>query len=579
MKLRKLISLVALLVVGSCFCAAQDQSTLSGVIAFTYNWNGATVTFNLNNPGGTTPVDCSTGNAVPLQYTFTTDSGANISGTVYRNDRICPSNTTYTIVVNPLATNGPFTTLQKAINASTFNVATYVNPQLGALSFPCVSVCYGYNTNEVITAQTTPGSLFFNVSTGASSQCNLWSGAIWINCSSASGVLPILYQSGAPTAPCTIANANAQFDLDYTNLIGYVCKALPGPTYLWGELTWEGVGTTNTPGTNSNYVCLSTGVLNTCTWQALSSITGLPTLISNGAPTASCSNSSPNNNGQQDIDYTNLILYTCVGASSTWKPNTWQGVTATNTPGTSPNQACISNGSSNQCNWQTIGSLITTAFSCFAGETSSTPQATIVSVSGCNVTLGSDTWIACRTGNNTITTASSISDTLANTWTVVGFAGPSNNPNMTLFHSLITHGGSDTITCTPPSSSAFQSMTGFSLLGMNVGSLNVEDSIVNGGVVVYSAFVSTTQRTFNVYCGTVSSNLYSPFPLTIYGAPSSMVSNATSGALSLSGAGDMGCEINMTPNAMTLVTASMQFQNPSGTLSSGFANINASYDF
>lgn len=260
-----------------CFSQTCNNHTVTATITDSASivWENALYTVTLSNPsGGQKPVCRTTGIPITTTYNGSSNASGALSVSLPDTSLIDPP-IQWSFSIQPLASVLP-TVMNPVSVTANVSFTTQFSAQAIAPSVLCRDKCYGYTTAEV-GSPITIGALFYNTTVGASVPCNLWSSTAWVSCTSGTG-FPILVGSGPPVATCALSNVGQQY-IDFTNLIWYACKALPGPTFIWGESTWNGVGASNTPGTNSNWTCLSTATNNTCTWGPIpSSVT--PTCVS-----------------------------------------------------------------------------------------------------------------------------------------------------------------------------------------------------------------------------------------------------------------------------------------------------------
>lgn len=157
------------LFLASCIASfAQTTATLTGTVTDSdaQVWFGATATVNLQNPYGTKPVVCSTGAAVPVQVVYVLTGGGAFTGTIIRNDAICPAGTTWTITIHPQSSAPTQIMPTQNITTSTYNAGAFVSAHITAPRFDAgIFGAYGYNTTEPQPNPCVIYNTFFDVTT------------------------------------------------------------------------------------------------------------------------------------------------------------------------------------------------------------------------------------------------------------------------------------------------------------------------------------------------------------------------------------------------------------------------------
>jgi len=172
----------------------------------------------------------------------------------------------------------------------------------------------------------------------------------------------------------------------------------------------------------------------------------------------------------------------------------------------------------------------------YVAETNSTPVASITA--GPITVSTTDLLVAfCRTGS-TGTTSITVTDTLANTWTPIGSA-IGTNPSIAMAWTKSTSSGSDSFTCTPNATAAFQSAIVVDYQVQSVPTLHTSAFGAEGTNTMFtSGTFSTTVRTLAIACWTGGSGTSFPQIAQIGGSPGRLRAVAASG---INTAADAGC--------------------------------------
>jgi hypothetical protein len=178
----------------------------------------------------------------------------------------------------------------------------------------------------------------------------------------------------------------------------------------------------------------------------------------------------------------------------------------------------------------------------FVADIGSTPAASITSPA-ITVTASDLLTVECNTG-------SIVTDSLGNSYSTPAVGS---GVGVQISWVISASSGSDAFTCTPPSAEAFQSMVvlDFSATGVT---LNTSASTANTGngqsfgpfVVSFGPTFTTTQRTLDILCETVSSNsdAFSPW---MVGPGFGILAGVSASALG--GSAESACEYEIVPNA------------------------------
>lgn len=182
------LSIIALFWLATVAAYSQGMATLTGTVTDSdaINWASAQVTFQLNVPGGGTPINKLTGAVVPnfVPQTLTTPGGA-FTGTnqITRTDDIIPNGATWTAQVCSL-TSAPCQSFANiSIAAASFNMGTYLSSRISAPRFPDPVSAWGYSTLEVTTKNPGAVLLLYPAKT-----CNFWNTTAWAACTATTTV-------------------------------------------------------------------------------------------------------------------------------------------------------------------------------------------------------------------------------------------------------------------------------------------------------------------------------------------------------------------------------------------------------
>ena len=173
MNARKICLFLLLLISVPCF--AQTTATLTGTVtdSDSQTWNNATDTFNLYNPYGTRPVVCSTGVPVPLQVVVTLDGTGTFSGTIIKNNAICPAGTTWTQIIQSDTSAPPVVLPTQNITTNTYNAGAFASANIIAPRFYAnIFGAFGYNISEPLPNPCVIYNTWFDVVTLQQLTCN-----------------------------------------------------------------------------------------------------------------------------------------------------------------------------------------------------------------------------------------------------------------------------------------------------------------------------------------------------------------------------------------------------------------------
>lgn len=218
--MRKFALLLAVLLLPLTLWSQNTSVTLSVTDAGSNAWNGATYTVTFV-PNSNDPIFSHytwTGGTLSRVISGTLGSAGTATFNVPDNATISPAGSTWQFSVTPLASY-PYS--YPSSNTTVTGASQSVSLSPPALSFQCVNTCYGYNTNEVTLAA--PGTIFYNVTTGAATACNQWSGSAWGSCGGGGAAAPTVTVS--TSGPVTVAGTGSGFW--YNNSSGAITFNLP----------------------------------------------------------------------------------------------------------------------------------------------------------------------------------------------------------------------------------------------------------------------------------------------------------------------------------------------------------------
>jgi len=145
-----------------------------------------------------------TGGTLTKSFSGTLNSSGVLSISLPDNTTITPPGTQWNFTICPNATTGCFN-VTTSISGASQSLTSILSAAAAGPRFQANPSAYGYGTIE-ISPNPKPGAIFYNTSTGASTQCNQWTGTTWQSCGTGSGTgITALTGDGTATGPGSAA--------------------------------------------------------------------------------------------------------------------------------------------------------------------------------------------------------------------------------------------------------------------------------------------------------------------------------------------------------------------------------------